>query len=164
MSRPARTWFQSEGDKQKSKGQSTVCTDGASQLICVHAVASKEAALKPAPATKQRHERLNHKQRRRKDALAENKADKGRESRASGAIRGAKKAARPGKLTQFADPSSSKPKSSNQAGKGKKKAGSSFRRDMNSNANKSGGGGGGKKTQSSIQSKGKAGGKVKGKR
>lgn len=180
MSKPARTWFQSEGDKQKAKGQfgkvirTSVRGKALSRPVCLDPVASKEAALKPAPPQqKQRPEKLNHWQRKRKEALAEAKTDKSKGLRTDAAVRGAKKAARPGKLTQFADPNAPKP-SSSQPKKGKKKSsgGSSFKSDLNSSSKKSGGGGGpssksggaGKKVQSSTQKKGKGGGKVKGKR
>lgn len=130
-------------------------------------MASKEAALKPAQVAK-RPEKLNHWQRKRKEALAEAKADKSKGIRTDAAVRGAKKAARPGKLTQFADPNATKPSSGKP--KSKKKSGSSFKSDLNSSSKKAGGGGGskaqsaGKKAQSSTQKKGKAGAKVKGKR
>ncbi|BEJ17488.1 hypothetical protein CspHIS471_0608890 [Cutaneotrichosporon sp. HIS471] len=111
FSRPARTWFQSEKDKAVAKEAGKAVHTG-------EAKAAARAAKADANGKKEKHGRydgLSRRQKRRKMAndeeVRENAAVK-----VSAAIRSAKKASRPVKITEPL-----KAKSAAAAGKGKKK-------------------------------------------
>ncbi|GAA98214.1 uncharacterized protein L969DRAFT_22594 [Mixia osmundae IAM 14324] len=107
--RPRRTWFQSEGDKKKAKDAGTAQYNSGFE----------EKARGP--------KKLNHKQKRRQDALRDARNDTRVTSGAiSSAVRQAKKAAQAGKITQVkAAPAKT----------GKKR--STFAEDMTARRNKS---------------------------
>ncbi|KAG8946154.1 nucleolar DEAD-box protein required for synthesis of 60S ribosomal subunit [Tulasnella sp. 424] len=101
LSRPKRTWFQSNSERQEAK-------DASMEQYSANFPGSSGSASK---ATKRKNERpLNHKLKRRKTALEELSQDKGRAVAQARGIRDAKKALRPKKITQAPPERSSAPK------------------------------------------------------
>ncbi|TXT15558.1 hypothetical protein VHUM_00061 [Vanrija humicola] len=93
FSRPARTWFQSEKEKQTAKEAGKAA----------HAGTSKTAAKDEPAKKKEKHGKydgMSRRQKRRKMAAEEDAADAAASQRVSAAIRSAKKKARPGKITE----------------------------------------------------------------
>ncbi|KZW02520.1 DEAD-domain-containing protein [Exidia glandulosa HHB12029] len=99
-SRPARTWFQSEKDKQKSaetsKQQYLVGASAASNKTAkATAAAAAKAAEKPK---RDKFSGLSRRAKRRKLALEEDAADRASSNATGAAIRAAKKSQRPPKI------------------------------------------------------------------
>ncbi|KIO20588.1 hypothetical protein M407DRAFT_10812 [Tulasnella calospora MUT 4182] len=101
LSRPKRTWFQSNLDRQEAK-------DASMEQYAANFPGSSNSASK---ATKHKKEQpLNHKLKRRKMALDELSQDKGRAVALAKGVRDAKKAQRPKKILHAAPDRSSAPK------------------------------------------------------
>ncbi|KAL1413678.1 nucleolar DEAD-box protein required for synthesis of 60S ribosomal subunit [Vanrija albida] len=96
FSRPARTWFQSEKEKQTAKEAGKAA----------HAGTSKAAKEEPAKKKEKhgKYDGMSRRQKRRKMAAEEDAADQAASQRVSAAIRNAKKKARPGKITEPTKP------------------------------------------------------------
>lgn len=148
-SRPARTWFQSQKEKERSKAtgkqEYNDKMDG-------------DASAPSARGGRASQPMLNHKQRRRKEALEELKSSKGSGNIGS-AIRSAKKEMRPGAISQMGEDTDKRGALANgksKKAKGKKK-GSGFKVDLGEKRKAGSGGGKG----SAAASASKAGKKAK---
>ncbi|WWC92760.1 ATP-dependent RNA helicase DRS1 [Kwoniella dendrophila CBS 6074] len=113
-SRPARTWFQSEKDKQNSKSVSKDAYVGSFPNS-----SSKQDDKKDKKEVKRgKYDGLSRKAKRRKMAIEEDQADQQSSKSTSIAIRNAKKASRPVKITEsLPKPKSTSSSSSKKSGK-----------------------------------------------
>ncbi|KAG9002340.1 nucleolar DEAD-box protein required for synthesis of 60S ribosomal subunit, partial [Tulasnella sp. 427] len=133
-SRPKRTWFQSNLERQEGK-------DASKEQYAENFPASSTSHAKTT--TKRKKEQpLNHKLKRRKVALDELNQDKGRAASLAKGVRDAKKAQRPKKITHAAPERSSAPKPAGAKSKPKRQKVKSGGFDHELGARKGGGGGG----------------------
>ncbi|KAK6908494.1 ATP-dependent RNA helicase DRS1 [Kwoniella mangroviensis CBS 8886] len=117
-SRPARTWFQSEKEKQNAKSASKEAYVGSFP----DAKDAKKAKEKEGPK-RGKYDGLSRKAKRRKMAMEEDQADQQSSKSTTMAIRNAKKAARPVKITEaLPKPKSTAKKSGKVGGGGKRKS------------------------------------------
>ena len=93
-SRPARTWFQSEKEKERSKETGKREYNG--KMDGESAAIARAARREAQPI-------LNHRQKRRKEALEELNATKGSEKMIGTAIRNRKKEMRPGAISAMGE-------------------------------------------------------------
>lgn len=121
--RPARTWFQSEHQKQQAKA-------AAKQASSIAAGQKRKADSQDAPK-RSKTDGLNRRKKRRMEALREMK-EEGLQKSVILAARHAKAAVRPSKLSSFPDPNAKRPipqqgkkKRKDKGGKGESGAGSS---------------------------------------
>ncbi|WVW86968.1 ATP-dependent RNA helicase DRS1 [Kwoniella bestiolae CBS 10118] len=115
--RPARTWFQSEKDKQNAKSASKDAYVGSFP----DAKDAKKSKEKEGPK-RGKYDGLSRKAKRRKMAMEEDQADQQSSNSTSMAIRNAKKAARPVKITEALPKAKSTGKKSGKVGGGKRKS------------------------------------------
>ncbi|TFK30462.1 ATP-dependent RNA helicase drs1 [Coprinopsis marcescibilis] len=102
FSRPARTWFQSNKEKEKSKEAGKQAHEGTGRPQ------TKQCELKETKPSRDKFSGLTRKAKRRKMAMEADQED-GIGKSVDAAIRSAKKASRPGKIGLLAKPSASKP-------------------------------------------------------
>ncbi|WWC65820.1 ATP-dependent RNA helicase DRS1 [Kwoniella dejecticola CBS 10117] len=160
--RPARTWFQSEKDKEKAKSASKEAYVGSFPTANANGKDPKKDGKKDPNAPKRgKYDGLSRKAKRRKMAMEEDQADQQSSKSTALAIRNAKKASRPVKITEALPKTKSAPKkSSGKVGAGKRK--SAFDDDKPSKKHE---GMRAKPTKVNLDKKGKGGkGKPKGKR
>ncbi|KAH7104364.1 DEAD-domain-containing protein [Auriculariales sp. MPI-PUGE-AT-0066] len=137
-SRPARTWFQSEKDKQKSadtsKQQHIAGVDNAASSSTTAKATAKAASEKPK---RDNFSGLSRRAKRRKIAIEEDAADRAGRNSNNAAIRAAKKSSRPPKIGE--------PLAQSKVGKNAKRAAKKDRaktRSFDSDMGSRGGGGG----------------------
>ncbi|WWC73733.1 ATP-dependent RNA helicase DRS1 [Kwoniella pini CBS 10737] len=162
-SRPARTWFQSEKEKEKSKSASKEAYVGSFPNAAANGSNGKDLNKDGKKEPKRgKYDGLSRKAKRRKMAIEEDQADQQSSKSTSLAIRNAKKAARPVKITEsLPKTKSTSKKSSTKIGAGNKRK-SAFDDNKPSKKHE---GMRAKQTKVNLDKKGKSGkGKSKGKK